>query len=110
MKGKADAGSVSAIEITSFCLSDGFTLNDFIAINTVIDPWLKKQPGFLSRHIAAENDGRIVDVLFWKDVEAGTESMHRLMKEFSDSPIHTMIDQQTVHWSITPVYHQLKLT
>jgi len=92
-----------AIELTTFKLRA--SLEEFIAANAVIDVWLEKQPGFRSRHMAEENDGTIVDMLLWDSVAAAEASVDRLLEELGDSPIHAMIDQRTVRWRVTPVYH-----
>jgi len=38
-----------AMEITTFKLVPGHSINDFIATNDDIDAWLKPQPGFRSQ-------------------------------------------------------------
>ena len=38
--------------MTTFQLEKGKTYQDFIKANADVDSWLKKQPGFQSRHIA----------------------------------------------------------
>ena len=95
-----------AIEITTFQLND-CTCAEFIAANAELDVWLARQPGFRSRTMAEQKDGTIIDMLFWDSVAQGTASMHRLMDEMRDSPVHGLIDQGTVSWSIAPVRHQL---
>ena len=95
-----------AIEITTFQLN-GCTCQEFIAANAELDIWLARQPGFQSRTMAEQKDGTIVDMLCWDSVVQGTASMHRLMDELRDSPMHGMIDQDTVSWSIAPVRHRL---
>lgn len=93
-----------AIEITTFQLN-GCDCKEFIAANAELDVWLARQPGFRSRTMAEQKDGTIIDMLFWDSVAQGTASMHRLMDEQRDSPVHAMIDQGTVSWSIAPVRH-----
>ncbi|MGB7196595.1 MAG: hypothetical protein WBD81_24335 [Collimonas pratensis] len=95
-----------AIEITTFKLA-GYSCADFIAANADVDAWLKRQPGFRSRHVAEREDGTIVDMLLWDTVAHGTDAMQRLMDELADSPVHAMIDQDTVSWSVTPVRHRM---
>ena len=95
-----------AIEITTFKLA-GHSCADFIAANADVDAWLKRQPGFRSRHLAEREDGTIVDMLLWDTVAHGTDAMQRLMDELADSPVHAMIDQDTVSWSVTPVRHRM---
>jgi uncharacterized protein YecA (UPF0149 family) len=95
-----------AVEITTFKLK-AYTCEQFIAANQEIDEFLKRQPGFLSRRIFQKTDRTVVDMLIWDTVKNGTESMHRLMDELSDSIVHDMIDQSTVEWNINQVEHQL---
>jgi len=94
-----------AVEITTFKLK-GYTCQQFIEANEEVDLFLKRQPGFKSRRIF-EQDGVIVDMLIWDTVANGTKSMHRLMKELSDSVVHEMIDQRTVSWNISTVEHAI---
>lgn len=99
------ATATGAIEITTFMLA-GFSCEQFIAANKDVDAFLKRQPGFQSRRIAEQADGSILDMLIWDSEQEGTAAMHGLMRELSDSPVHGMIDQETVSWNIVPVsYH-----
>ena len=95
------------LEMTTFKLTKGNTYKDFIVANKDVDAWLKKQPGFQSRHIAQKPDGTIIDALIWDSEAEGTNAMQRLMTELADSPVHGTIDQGTVSWNIFPIYHQL---
>lgn len=93
----------AAIETTTFRLVGRTTLAAFVAANADIDEWLKRQPGFRSRRIAQRDDGVIVDTLLWNSEAEGTSAMHRIMDEMGHSPVHALIDQGTVSWSIAPV-------
>ncbi|MEO6282892.1 MAG: hypothetical protein ABIN80_13300 [Dyadobacter sp.] len=95
------------LEMTTFQLEKGKTYQDFIEANAYVDTWLKKQPGFQSRHIAQRRDGTIVDALIWDSEQQGTDAMHRLMDELAGSPVHDVIDQGTFSWNIYPIYHQI---
>lgn len=94
-----------AVEITTFQLN-GVGLQAFIAANAGVDAWLQRQPGFRSRHIAQRDDGSVVDVLMWDSAAQSTEAAHRLMSELVQSPVHAMIDQRTLSWSVVPVRHR----
>lgn len=98
---------MSAIEITSFKLR-GCSAAQFIAANVELDSWLQRQPGFRSRTIAERADGTILDVLAWDSVEQGEASAARLMDEQRDSPVHALIDQRTVSWTVSPVLHAVE--
>ncbi len=97
-----------AIEITRFRLAAGLTIADFVAANADVDAWLTRQPGFLSRHIAQEPDGQVIDMLLWASASQGEAAAERLMRELAASPVHGAIDQRTVSWTIAPVFHELR--
>lgn len=94
-----------AIEITTFRLAKGLTVNDFIAANADIDPWLRKQSGFVSRHICERDDGFVVDMLVWGSAEAGHRAANGVTTEMAASPVHAAIDYSTVNWTISTVRH-----
>ncbi|TDX09884.1 hypothetical protein [Flavobacterium sp. S87F.05.LMB.W.Kidney.N] len=97
-----------AIELTTFKLR-GFTTKQFIEANAAIDAFLKRQKGFRSRTIFELKKDVVYDMLVWDSEEDGTNAMHKLMTELSDSPVHDMIDQSTVSWNIAPVEHFVNL-
>ena len=97
-----------AIELTTFKLN-GFTTQQFIDANAEIDAFLKRQTGFCSRTIFELKKGVVYDMLVWDSIEDGTNAMHKLMSELSDSVVHDIIDQSTVSWNIAPVEHFINL-
>jgi len=94
-----------ALEITSFRLVKKATLTDFIAANDGVDTWLRRQPGFKSRWIVERDDHVVVDVLLWASAPLAREAMRRLMADLPDSPVHALIDQRTVSWTVSEVGH-----
>ena len=97
-----------AVELTTFSLN-GYTIAQFIAANTEIDAFLKRQEGFVSRSIFELKKGVIHDILFWETEADGTKAMQKLMSEMRDSAVHDMIDQSTVSWNIASVKHFVNL-
>lgn len=95
-----------AIEVTTFRLN-GQSCREFVAANADIDAWLKLQPGFRSRRIAERDDGAIVDVLIWATEEDGRNAASGIMSEMGHSPVHAMIDQRSVDWTVAPVRHSI---
>jgi hypothetical protein len=96
-----------AIEITTFRLSSGLTIDDFIAANADIDPWLQHQPGFVSRHICERKDGEVLDMLVWDSAAAGHHAAIGVTTEMAASPVHATIDQSTVTWTIAEARHSV---
>lgn len=97
-----------AIEITTFKLVRGKTFDDFVAANVDVDAWLLKQDGFKSRRIAESPGGEVVDMLIWSSAHTARRAMQALMTELADSPVHSVIDQRTVTWTVSTVGHTLE--
>ena len=95
----------AAIELVTVHLVSSATFADFVAANGDVDAWLRAQPGFRSRHIARQDDGRIVDLLFWENAAMARAAMHRLMDELADAPVHGLIDGASVTWAVATVGH-----
>lgn len=93
------------MEIVSFRLAHGVSFADFLAANHEIDAWLSRQAGFRSRRIGEQPGPGVVDLLFWESEEAARSAMQRLMDELGDAPVHALIDQDTVTWTLAPVRH-----
>jgi hypothetical protein len=96
-----------AIELVTFHLVPSATFAGFVAANRDVDAWLRGQPGFRSRHIAQQDDGRIVDLLFWENAALARAAMHRLMDALRDAPVHAFIDGASVTWAVAKVGHAL---
>jgi len=98
-----------AIEITTFKLAKGVTVEEFVADNADINEWLNLQPGFQSRRIA-ELDGAIVDVLIWDSAVYAREAADRMMEETAHSPVHKAINQRSVSWRVAEVRQHIRST
>ena len=93
-----------AVELTSFMLEKNKTLADFILATQDIHVWLSKRAGFRRRHTFQDDSGRIYDLVFWDKKVQGVKAMEKLMVVFPDASVHSMINQRTVNWCVTPVF------
>ncbi|MGO1070708.1 hypothetical protein [Lysobacter sp. CA199] len=96
-----------AIEITTFKLTKGRSAADFIAANAQVDPWLQRQPGFISRIMIEQAGGGIMDLVIWERPRQAEDAARRLMIELKDAAVHDAIDQRTVSWSVASIIHRL---
>ncbi len=94
-----------AMEITSFYLKAGRTTEDFVAANSQVDAWLLRQPGFILRRVCRTEDGRVSDMLLWRSLKDGERAARRLMTELAASPVHAVIEQSTVTWTLSTCRH-----
>jgi hypothetical protein len=96
-----------ALEITTFRLTPGVSMSDFIEANSDVDHWLKQQPGFIWRRICGGEDGRIVDALLWASADDGRRAAAGVVTELAGSPVHAAIDQATADWSVVTCHHSV---
>jgi hypothetical protein len=80
---------------------------DFVEANADVDPWLRRQCGFISRTMVEEESDWIIGRVIWEGAAQARDSSRRLISELAGSPVHDVIDQGSVSWSISPVFHQV---
>jgi len=97
--------ATEAIEIVTFRLVRGASFAQFVAANRDVDVWLMQQPGFKSRRIAEQAGRHVIDLLLWHSAAAARAAMPKLMHDLVDSPVHGMIDQESVSWTVAEVAH-----
>jgi len=80
-----------ALELVTFRLVRG-SGQQFVDANVAINGWLKRQPGFVSRHLAERDDGSFLDIVFWQSHEAALAASGKMMEEMAQDEAMTMID------------------
>ena len=83
------------LELVTFRLVRGSGAQ-FIDANAAISDWLKRQPGFVSRHLAERDDGSYVDIVLWQTHEAALAASGKIMEEMAQSEAMTMIDPMSL--------------
>jgi len=83
------------LEIVNFRLKPGAEAG-FAAGNGLVNDWLARQPGFLSRCLARRDDGGWVDVLRWSSREQAFAAADRIMAEIGDCEAMQAIDPASV--------------
>jgi len=79
------------IELVTFRLQRG-DIGGFVDANASINDWLKRQPGFVSRHLAERDDGTWLDIVFWQSHADALAASNKMMEEMAQSEAMTMID------------------
>ena len=91
------------LEITTFALAPGVTVDDFVVANTDINEYLSRQPGFRWRRILQRGDGSIVDIVAYDSLAHARAGAAGITGEMAGSPVHDTIDHSTVDWQLTTV-------
>jgi hypothetical protein len=95
------------LEITTFSLAPHVTAADFLAANSDINAYLKRQPGFLWRRITQRDDQSIVDIVAYASREDAERGSSGIVGEMADSPVHATINHATVDWQLTATLQQI---
>lgn len=71
----------------------------FLDANAEVNDWLKKQPGFLARHLAHKDDDSWVDIVLWQDNDAAQKAAAKLMEEMAHCEAMVAIDPASIAMS-----------
>jgi hypothetical protein len=91
------------LEVTTLRPAPGLSAEDFVAANTDINEYLKRQPGFQWRRIVVREDGTILDIVAYDNLTHARSGAAGITGEMSGSPVHGAIDHSTVDWQFTTV-------
>lgn len=61
-----------------------------------LEPWLRAQPGFRWRRLAALDGGLFLDCIEWTDMASAKAAADKIMKEPAASDFMTLIDGPSV--------------
>lgn len=76
----------------------------FLDANAEINAWCKRQPGFVSRHLAAKEDGSWVDIVFWADHDAAIQAAAKFHDEMVQCAAMSAIDPQSIAMSHAAIH------
>ena len=96
------------LEVTTLRPAAGLSAADFITANADIDAYLKRQIGFEWRRILETEDGTIIDIVAYDNMEHARAGAAGIGGEMADSPVHATIDHSTVDWKLTTVVHHVE--
>lgn len=86
---------MQTLELVTFRTLDAKP-DDFLDANGPISDWLRRQPGFVSRHLAMKDDGTWIDIVFWETHESALAASNKMMDEMGQSEAMTMIDPMSI--------------
>lgn len=90
------AEDVGVVEVVTMTLKDGVTAETFTPVDKAIeDEHVSKQPGFVSREVAA-SDGTWLVIVHWESTEAAQASMNTFADAPAASEFMSLIDASTM--------------
>lgn len=84
------------IEIVTFKLAAGVSDEAFSKHTDVVNSYISRQKGFISRRLSKAADGTYLDHVTWASLADATTAMENSMKEASLAPFMQSIDPASV--------------
>jgi hypothetical protein len=83
---------VRVIEYVTFHLIQGADETAFLAAARNTEALVRRQPGFLSRHLSRGADGRWTDAVTWASLADAEAAPHAVMADADFAPFMALID------------------
>ncbi|MHB1103083.1 MAG: hypothetical protein ACYC0C_10005 [Devosia sp.] len=94
---------MQTLELVTFCTANTEPAR-FLNANAEINAWLKRQPGFVSRRLAAKDNGNWIDIVLWVDRDAATRAAAKFLDEMAQSEAVSAIDPQSIAMSHAAIH------
>jgi hypothetical protein len=85
------------IELVTFRTTVG--RDRFLETNAVVNDWLKRQQGFVARHLGERDDGSWVDIVFWETHADAMRASEALAADMAQFEAMTAIDPMSLSMS-----------
>lgn len=83
------------LELVTFRVREAYEAN-FIVANGVVNDWLSRQPGYISRNLSRTSDGEWIDAILWQSNADAWAAAERIMKEIGECEAMRAIDPETI--------------
>ena len=101
--------NVNAIELVLFKFKAGTSEEKAIAAARSVNDFVLSQKGFISRKFAKTDDGRFVDLVYWRDMESAQNASKAAMEVPSNQAFFSLIEErEMVFLHATPVFELTK--
>lgn len=90
----------TVLEVTTFKLKSNADIPAFNKLDAEVESaFTDKQPGFINRQSAIDENGKYTVLVYWKTTEDAKASMAKFMKDASVTDYASMIDESTMQMS-----------
>ncbi len=84
--------AASTVEYLEFNLVEGANPDDFLRETLSMDAILEDYPGFVARHLARNDDGSWVEVVYWETLEDGEAALPRFVEDERTKGFLSLVD------------------
>ena len=89
--------TAAVVEVVTLQLADGVTAEQFAPVDRAVeDEHVSRQPGFVSREVAAGDDGSWLVIVHWASIEEAQASMDSFASASAAARFMEMIDTESM--------------
>lgn len=86
----------ATVEYLHFELIEGANPDDFLRETLAVDSILEGYDGFVARHLARNDDGSWVEVVYWETLEDGEAALPRFVEDPRTKGFLALVDGDTL--------------
>ncbi|TPN88865.1 hypothetical protein [Aquimarina algicola] len=96
------------IEVVSFEVYPGYSKEEAKEALTALNDIIKFYYGFIERITANNNEGKYIDIIYWKDMESAKAAAAELNKNEAASEIFKIIRPETIEMNHFTSFNQFE--
>ncbi len=86
----------STVEYLHFKLVEGADPDEFLRETLAVDPVLEEYDGFVARHLARNDDGSWVEVVYWATLEDAEAALPRFVEDPRTKAFLALVDSDSM--------------
>ena len=96
------------IEMVMWKSVEGIAQEDAKKSITKLNAFVSEQPGFVARKTALAEDGKFLDIVYWKDLKSAKNASEKAMKTEELIPIFSTIDQKEMVFQHFEIFNEIE--
>lgn len=101
-------GKAQIIEMVMWKSVEGIAQEDAKKSIAKLNAFVSEQPGFVARKTALAEDGKFLDIVYWKDLKSAKDAYEKAMKTEELIPIFSTIDQKEMVFQHFEIFNEIE--
>lgn len=95
------------MEIVKFKSKPGIGLEEFKIALQSLDKFVRQQPGFISRKLGVDDQGRWWDLVAWTDLQAARTAADLVMQSEECLAVFALMDEESIEMNHIETQHSV---
>ncbi|MES0884411.1 hypothetical protein [Roseibium sp. SCP14] len=98
-----DQEAATTIEYVTFKAADGVDEAKLARVAVDVNEALTDYDGFIDRHVALQDDGTWVEVVYWRDLDSAKAALDKFLADPNTKEFLAMVDPDSVKLSFSTI-------